>query len=74
MKLKTQSITNIFIAIFVVMLGCDMLDQSSTNSINDFDFHLDIDPNHINQDGEITAIYSIHNNTSQTVKMVSGCV
>ena len=75
MKLQAPTTISIFIAIFALMLGCDMLDQSSnsSSSINDFDFDLDIDPTHINHDGEITAVYSIRNNTSQTVEMVSGC-
>ncbi|MEX0662942.1 MAG: hypothetical protein WEA58_02180 [Balneolaceae bacterium] len=73
MKLKVHAINSIFIAIFIITSGCDMIDQSSKSSNNDFNIDLDINPTHINHDGEITAIYSIRNNTSQTVEMVSGC-
>jgi len=73
MKLIIQTTTGIFLAFCMVMLGCDTLDEASNSSIDDLDFQLEIDPTRINQDGEVTATYSIHNNSSLTIEMVSGC-
>ncbi|MGF1669232.1 MAG: hypothetical protein ACFCU6_02195 [Balneolaceae bacterium] len=73
MKLKTRSTIGIFIVICIIMPGCDTLDEASNRSIDDLEFKLNIDPDQISRDGEFTATYSIHNNSSQTVEMVSGC-
>jgi hypothetical protein len=82
MQLRTASVLISLFATGIFLTGCDVLNERS-NSISDNQFiqldkdelvfQLSVEPAQINLDEEITAIYSIRNNRSETVEMMSSC-
>lgn len=73
MRFKRQTITGVFIFIFAVIVSCDAVNESPKSTIDDIAFDLEITPHYITHTGVLNAVYTIQNNSGQTIEMVSGC-